>query len=171
MSVENFPFSRLTPYCLSDLHLLLIGSIADLVTLCNVAFRVTFALSVPIMNRSTRNSPDILERLSVKEYVYLVGISSSASLNLVILAIVIGIVASNCSLNPGSCNWSRVESVDPSDTIDGFHSFFPVRFNFGHSLNSLFVGDLASNCIFVPIVFICIFTVSPTAIVRPLYLS
>ena len=76
------------------------------------------------------------------------------------------LLQSNFFLIPCSCIWSLVESVDPSDTLDGFHSFFPVRFNFVNSLNSLFVGDLFSNYIFVPIAFICIFTVSSTSMVR-----
>ena len=170
MSVENFPFSRFTPYCLSALYILLIGSTADLVPLCSVAFRVTYVLSILIPNRSARTSADILEFISVKEYVYLVGISSSASSNLVVLDIGIGIVVINCSLNPGSCIWSQVESTDPTDTLDGFHSFFSVTFSFGHSLSYLLVGDIVSNCIFVPIVSICIFTLSSTSMMRPLSL-
>ena len=128
-------------------------------------------MSIPIPNQSARTSTDILEFLSVEEYACLVGISYSASSNLVVLAIVLGVVAINCSLNPCYCIWSQVESADPRDTLDGFHSFFPVRFNCGHSLNYLFVGDLVSKCIFVPILLIYIFTVSPTSMVRPLYLS
>ena len=87
------------------------------------------------------------------------------------LASVLGIFASNFSLNPGSCIWSLVESVDPSDTLDGFHSFLLARLNFGHSLNYLFVGDLVSNCIFFPILFICIFKASSTSMVRHYSLS
>ena len=54
---------------------------------------MAFVLSILIPNRSARTSADILECLSVEEYVFLVGISYSASLNIVVLAIVIGIVA------------------------------------------------------------------------------
>ena len=146
----------------------MIGSIADLVSLCNVAFRVAFSLSIPIPNWPARTSTDILECLSVEEYICLVGISYSASSYIFVLDIVLGIVASNCYLNTGSCIWSWVESADPSDSLDGFHSFFPVRLKFGHYLKSLFVGYLVSNYIFVPIVFIWIFIVSSTLMVWPL---
>ena len=132
---------------------------------------MAFVLYIPIPNRSARTSADILECLPVKEYVCLVGISSSASLNIVVLAIVLGIVVSNCYLNPGSRICSQLESADPIDTLDRIHSSFSVWFNFGNSLNSLFVGDLFSKCIFVPILLIYIFTVSPTSMVRPLSLS
>ena len=142
VSVENFPFIHLTPYCPYALYLLLIGSIADLVLIYSVSFRVAFALSITIPNRSAITSPDILEYLSVEEYVCLVGISFRALSNLVVLAIVLGIVARNCSLNPCSCIWSRVESADPSDTLEGFYSFFPVRLKFINYLSSFFIGDL-----------------------------
>ena len=105
MSVEKFPFNSFTPNCLSALYLLLIGGIADLVPLCNIAFRVACALSIPIPNQSARTSVDILECLSVEEYVCLVGISSGASSNLVVLDIFLGIVVRNCYLNPFSCIW------------------------------------------------------------------
>ena len=121
LSVENFHFNCLTPNFLSALYVLLIWSIAYLVNLCNVSFRVALALSIPIPDRSSRTSADILECLSVKGYVCLVGISSSALSNLVVLAIVLGIVAINFSLNPGSCIWPQVEYANPSDTLDGFH--------------------------------------------------
>ena len=98
MSVENFTFSHLTPNCLFALSLLLIGSMADIVLLCNVAFRVAFALSVPIPNQYAGTSADILGCLLVEEYVCLVGISSGASSNLVVLDIVFGIVACSCAL-------------------------------------------------------------------------
>ena len=106
MSVENFPFNRLTPNCLSALYLLLIGSITYLVPLCKIALRVAFILYIPIPNRSARTSADILEFLSIEEYVCLVDIYSRESSNRVVLDIVLGISASNFYLNPGSCIWS-----------------------------------------------------------------
>ena len=67
VSVENFPFSHLTPYCLYTLYLLLIGSIADLFPLCNVTFISASAISNPIPNQSDRTSADILECISFED--------------------------------------------------------------------------------------------------------
>ena len=64
----------------------------------------------------------------------------------------------------GSGSIRLINTVDPNETLVGFHSIFTVRFSLGHSCSYFYVGDLVSKRTLVPAGCNGMNTVSSTAI-------
>ena len=112
MSVAKLPSKHLSLYILSARYRLLIGSIADLVPRCVVAFIVAFALTGPIPNRSASRSAASLLCRSLDTNVLLAGTSSCC----------ISACISACA-----CCIARCPSPKPRVTLFIMRSFMHVK--------------------------------------------